>query len=295
VLQLLETFCAVAQMGSLTRGAEYLGLTQPAVTRQLRALERQLGVILVTRTPRGIALTPVGEAMLPHARQVLAAVRACQQVAAEASGKHAARLRVSAGLMATLYVLPPVVARFRALHPEVEVDLQPAHQQVALDRLLGYQVDAAVIASPVHSPQVRAVPVLDDPLLVVVGPGSELTPVRLTELQDKTVLVLASGTGLHEQIDAALRNHGVACHLVEYPNAETIKSAVALGMGISILPASAVQEELRTGVLAVRHIADWSGASRVIHILLRAEGRPPPPVTAFVTLLRDFYRSPVAT
>src|SRR5262249_9582783 len=124
VLPLLETFCAVAEFGSLTRAAEHLNLTQPAVTRQLRALERQLGAVLVSRTPHGVALTSVGEAVLPHARQALVAVRACQQAASEASAGQTGRLRIAAGLMATLYVLPPVVAEFRKKHAEVEVDLQ---------------------------------------------------------------------------------------------------------------------------------------------------------------------------
>src|SRR5262249_55314939 len=69
VLPLLETFCAVAEYGSLTRAAEHLNLSQPAVTRQLKTLERQLGAVLVTRTPQGVSLTAVGQAVLPHARQ----------------------------------------------------------------------------------------------------------------------------------------------------------------------------------------------------------------------------------
>jgi DNA-binding transcriptional LysR family regulator len=115
--------------------------------------------------------------------------------------------------------------------------------------------------------------------------------VRLAELRDSTLLVLASGTGLHEQISAALRERGMHCRLVEYPNAETIKTAVALHMGAAILPASAVQDELRAGTLAARSIADWPGATRVLRLLVRAEGRPPAPVLVFRALLRDQYQS----
>ncbi len=287
VLPLLETFCAVAELGSITRAAEHLNLTQPAVTRQLRTLERQLGAVLVTRTPQGVTLTSVGQAVLPHARQALAAVRGLQQAALEASAAHTSRLRIAAGLMVMLYVLPPVVSAFRGAHPHVEVDLQPLHQRVAVERLLEYEVDAAVIASPVRSPQMNAIPILHDPLLLVTAPSHALS--SLDDLRDRTLLVLPVTTGLHEQISTALRQRGIPARLVEYPTAETIKTAVGLGMGISILPLSAVRSEVDAGTLAATAIAGWPEGERVIHALVRSEGHTPEHVSAFITLLRRHY------
>lgn len=291
MLPLLETFCAVAELGSLTRAAEHLNLTQPAVTRQLRTLERQLGVVLLTRTPQGVTLTVVGHAVLPHARQALAAVRALQQAAVDASGSQTRRLRIAAGLMVMLYVLPPVVSAFRSTHPEVDVDLQPSHQRVAVERLLDYEVDAAVIASPVRSPQVQAIPILHDPLLIVTPPSEDHASedASLEILRDRTVLVLPASTGLYEQVEAALRERRVAANLVEYPTAETIKTAVALGMGVSILPLSAVKDELEAGKLAARPIVGWREGERVIHALLRAEGHASAQLRAFIALLREQY------
>ena len=298
MLQLLETFCVVAEAGSLTKAAQRLHLTQPAITRQMRALERDLGTVLLTRTPQGVALTPAGRAVLEHAREAIAAVRAVRQAATEVSGAGLARLRVAAGLMATQYVLPPVVAAFQARHPGVEVELQPVHQRVAVERLLGYEVDVAVIASPVQSPLVKATPVQRDPLMVIgagrsgssTGSGGAVggaDPMRLEELQEKTLLVLAPGTGLHELVEEALRQRGVTCHLMEHPNAETIKTAVRLGMGLTILPSSAVREELRAGTLSARTIADWPGGERMIRVLVRSSGRVPKVVSEFVTLLKE--------
>ena len=205
---------------------------------------------------------------------------------------HARQLRIAAGLMATLYVLPPVVAEFRHSHPDVEVELQPAHQRVALERLLSYEVDAAVIATPVRSPQVEAVPILHDPLLLVTAAtAGSVEQATLEHLRDSTLLVLPSGTGLHEQIDAALRERHVVAHLLEHPTAETIKTAVALGIGVTILPRSAVADELRRNALSAQPIADWPGAERVIHALVRAEGHPPDHVRAFISLLQNHYVS----
>jgi DNA-binding transcriptional LysR family regulator len=298
VIQLLETFCAVADAGSLTRAAERLHLTQPAISRQMRTLERDLGVVLLARTPQGVVLTPAGRAVIEPARQAVAAVQACRMAALEhrqGRGDGAPQLRLAAGLMATLYVLPPVVARFRELHPEVEVDLQPAHHRVAVERLLAHEVDAAVIASPVRSPLVRATPVLHDPLLLVGPPGAPEAGAggaSLAELRERTVLVLPAGTGLHEQIEEGLRRHGIACRLVEHPTAETIKTAAALGMGLTVLPESAVRGEVRAGTLAARPITDWAEAAREIHVVVRAGGGPGAPMRAFTALLQQHYRGP---
>jgi DNA-binding transcriptional LysR family regulator len=289
VLQLLETFCAVADAGSLTRATEHLHLTQPAISRQLSALERQLGAVLLTRTPQGVLLTQVGRDVLVHARAAVAAAEACRQVASEGASGGTHRLRIAAGLMATQYLLPPVVARFRALHPDLEIDLQPVDRRVAVSRLLGYEVDVAVVASPVRSPQVRSTPILRDPLLFVSSPSAESSPVQLSDLRNTQLLLLAPGTGLNELIKSALSRRHIACHLVEYPTAETIKTAVALQMGVTILPASAVQQEVRSGTLSGRAFTGWPGASRVIQLLVRAQGRPPRPVATFLALLKQHY------
>ena len=131
MLELLETFCAVADAGSLSKAAEALTLGQPAITRQIRTLERLLGAVLLIRTPHGVHLTPAGLAVLPHARAAIVAARACRRAALEASAEGTVRLRLATGLMAMQYLLPPVVEQFRALNPDIEVDLRPADQQVA--------------------------------------------------------------------------------------------------------------------------------------------------------------------
>jgi LysR family hydrogen peroxide-inducible transcriptional activator len=281
----------VADAGSLTGASGPLHITQPAITRQLKALERQLGAVLLTRTPQGVLLTPVGREVLVHARAAVAAAQACRQVAAANAPGGNRRLSIAAGLMVTLYVLPPVVAKFRAQNPDVEIDLQPVDHHVAVNRLISYAVDMAVIASPVRSPQVRATTLLRDPLLLVTSPNSNASPVQLSDLRDTAVLVLAAGTGLYEQVKTALSRRRISCHLVEYPTAETIKSAVALEMGVAILPASAVQNELRLGALSARSFADWSGSARAIHLLVRAEGRPTRPVATFSAMLKKHCAS----
>ena len=289
MLHLLEAFCAAAETGSLSKAAEALHLSQPAITRQIRALEAQLGAVLLTRTPRGVELTPAGQAVLPHARAALAAVAACRHAAAEASGRGPARLRIAAGTMITLYTLPPVIAAFREAYPSIPVELLPGHHRDALEQVIEYKADVAFIATNVSVPGTKAIRLFSDPLLLVSHPEAEPLE-RLADLRHRTLLVLEPRAGMRHEVERALAEHGVSCRLVEHPTVETIKTAVMLQMGVTILPASAVREEVRAGRLAARPIADWPGSVRTIQAFVRAEGTLPEPVRAFIHMVKRHYR-----
>jgi len=289
LLHLLESFCAAAETGSLNKAAEMLHLSQPAITRQIKSLEAQLGAVLLTRTPRGVELTPAGQAVLPHARAALAAVAACRHAAAQASGAGPGRLRIAAGLIITLYTLPPVITAFRAAYPAIPVDLRPGQNRDVLNQLLEYEVDVAFLASRVSAPGVKAIKLFSDPMLLVSHPAEPLE--RLRDLAGRTLLVLHQGAGMRQEVEQALAQHGITCRLVEHPTVETIKTAVMLQMGVTILPASAVREEARDGRLAARPIADWPGSNRTVRAYVRAEGVLPEPVRTFIHMVKQHYRS----
>lgn len=288
MLHLLETFCTVVETGSLNKAAEFLHLTQPAITRQVKSLEAQLGAVLLTRTPHGVELTPAGAAVLPHARQAIAAAAACRHAAQTASGNSTSRLRIAAGLMNTLYTLPPVIAAFQEQHPDVAVDLLPGNHREVIDHLLAYEVDVAILASEVTASGARTIRLFSDPLLLVTHPDSPALG-RLADLQGLSLLVLQPQAGFRQEIERALAEHGVTCRLVEHPTVETIKTAIALQMGAAILPASAIRDEVRQGKLSAQPIADWPESSRKIQAFVRSEGELSQPVRSFVNLLRKHY------
>lgn len=290
MLHLLESFCVVVETGSLNKAAEALHLTQPAITRQIKALEAQLGAVLLTRTPHGVELTPAGRAVLPHARAALAAVAACKHAATEASGGGGPeRLRIAAGLMITLYTLPPVIAAFKEAYPNIPVDLVPGNHRDVLAQLLDYKVDVACLASEVQAPGVKAIKLFSDPMLLVSHPQPD-PPRRLADLSGKTLLVLQPQAGLRQEVERALSEHGVTCRLAEHPTVETIKTAVQLQMGATILPASAVREEVRSGRLAARPIEDWPGSARTVRAYVRSEGTLPEVVRTFIQLMKEHYK-----
>lgn len=288
MLHLLESFCAAAEAGSLNKAAEALHLTQPAITRQIKALEGQLGVVLLTRTPHGVELTPAGQAVLPHARAAIAAVAAARHAAAAATGSGPQRLRIAAGLVVTLYTLPPVIAAFKEAYPSIPVDLIPGQHREVLDRLLEYKADVAFIASDVAARETKAIKLFSDPLLLVSHPQPE-PPRCLSDLEGRTLFVLQPQAGLRQEVERALADHGVTCRLAEHPTVETIKTAVQLQMGTTILPLSAVRDDLRAGRLVGLDIADWPASSRTVRAFVRTEGSLPEPVRTFIHLLKEHY------
>ena len=292
MLHLLETLCAVAETGSLSRAAENLHLTQPAVTRQIKALEQELGAVLLTRTTHGVELTPAGKAVLPQAKLALAAFEACRRAAAEAAEGGAGHLRVAAGHMVMQFLLPPVLAEFRAAHPEVQVELHTGHYQECLDYLVGYQADLALISTPPTVSGVKASPVLLDPVAAVAAPNHPLVrtgSIGMADLAGQTLLSLPRQAGFRQMVAGVLAGADIQCLFAEQPTVEAVKTMAALEMGAAILPMSAVAEDVQRGRLAAVPIRDWPDQGRTVLAVTRSEGAVPGPARVLLLALKARY------
>lgn len=290
MLHLLAAFCAVADAGSLNRAAEALHMTQPAVTRQIQALERELGAVLLARSRQGVQLTPAGLAILQHARRAVSEVQICRELARENGAGASGRLRLAVGLMVTQFILPPALAQLRREEPGLEVELNPGHYGDAAQRLLAYEADAALVATEIIRPELTSISLFPDPLMLVTSPGTaQPETARMADLAGKTLLVLPPAAGMRQEVERALERSGVDAHLREYPSTETAKTAIALGMGISVLPASAVRAEVAAGSLSARPMADWPYPARQIRLVTRAEGRIPDGVRRLVAILKEIH------
>ncbi|HYG59084.1 MAG TPA: LysR family transcriptional regulator [Symbiobacteriaceae bacterium] len=294
MIHLLQTLCAVAESGSLSRAAEALHLTQPAVTRQIKALEQELGAVLINRTPHGVGLTPAGAAVLAHARQALAAVEACRRAAREAAPEGAGQLRVAAGHMIMQFLLPPVLATFRAAHPEVQVELHTGHYQECIDWLTGYQADLVLISTTVAGSGLKSSPLLKDPVVAVTPAGAPLgggAAVNLTDLAGLVVLALPRQAGFRQQVGQVLAGAGVPHQIAEHPTVEAVKTMAALGMGVALLPGSAVADEVERGRLSAVPVQDWPDHGRTVLAVTRSEGQPPEAVKTFLSMIRAHHRT----
>lgn len=294
MFELFETFCSVAETGSLSKAAEALHITQPAVTRKIKALEKELGGVLLSRTSHGVELTPVGMQVLIYARQALAAVAACRRAVAESTPGEHGRLAIASGNILMQFTLPPVLAEFREQHPDLPIILYTGLYQECLVRLTNYEVDLALIATPLIPPGLKARPLFTDPMMVVTPPDSPLAQadeLSLADLEGQTLLVLPKQSGLRQQLTRVLAEANITCPLAEHSTVEMVKTMVGLGIGVTLLPQSAVAEEVEQGRFAAVPMRDWPDHGRTVLAVTRSEGAISEAVSAFLKALVHRYRS----
>jgi len=249
-LRHLRYFLAVAEAGHVTRAAEQLGMQQPPLSQQIRALERELGVQLFRRKPRGVELTEPGQALLADARAVFAhvdhAVAATRRTARGEQGRIAVGFTSSAPFHP---FVPRVIRAFRDSFPQVALTLDESGTTELIDDLRAERMDAAFIRTPVADPMGLTVnPLLEEAMVVALPASHPLAgsvarggALALAALAAETFIVYRrrSGPGLYDAIFAACHAAGFS-PLVgqEAPRIVATLNLVAAGLGIAIVPAS---------------------------------------------------------
>jgi len=290
MLQYVETFCTVVQAGSLNLAAERLHLSQPAVSKQIRAMEAELGVQLLVRSARGVELTPIGRRIYRMARRALAVEAGCHRAAESWRDPWSGHLIVGAGLTLTLFTLPPVIQTFRQRAPEVRLELVTGDSRESLARLLAWEVDVALVTSPVPHPEVQMLPLFVDPLVVVAAPGGVL-PRRIREMGGVPLIAFRHGSGLRQYVDQVLESHGARPEIaMEFDSIEAIKSMAGLGLGLALLPLSAVREDVAAARLTMTRLQDWPDEGRQVTLLRRRAGLRSGAVSLFTSISREVLR-----
>ncbi len=285
----LRTFVEVARRGSVTGAAAALFVTEPSVSAAIAALQEEIGVPLVRRAGRGIELTAAGEVFAGHAAELLGLAERARRAAQEAAGRPGV-LRIAAVTTAGEYVLPPLLAAFRARSPEVQVVLQVANRAQAFAALEANEVDLAIGGRPPAGGRIKGEPVLDSELVLVAGPRHPLSRKRTIEphtLSAETWLLREDGSGTREATEAYLAAHEIepAATMVIGSNA-AIKRAVAAGLGITLMQLDAVAGEIAARELS-RIRAPGTPLKRSWHVLYRDADALPPSSAAFLALLRS--------
>ena len=275
-LRHLRTFKAVARNRSFTRTAKELGYVQSAVTAHIKALEADLGVRLFDRLGRHIALTEAGRGLLTYATEILDLTEDAR-VAVAGGGKPAGTLRISASETLCVYRLPPVLEEFGKRYPEVRVIFEPS-KNGTLDPTLRRglsegAVDAAFVIETERRDSTELVyeTLVWEPLVLVANPDHPLVEaceVRPADLAGESVLLAEKGCGFREVFEQQLGRAGVKPKAeVEFTSAEAIKRCVESGMGVAVLAAVSVAEEVRSGRLATLNWAEsgFHVSTQVLH------------------------------
>lgn len=241
-LRQLEYLVAVVDLGSFTKAAELLHVTQPALSHQIRALERSAGSPLLERLPRAVRLTPTGRAMLPHARAALADAERANCAARQAAGLEVGELQIATLYSISLGILPTALKAWRRSHPEVSIRLfEHRHTDELTDAMRAGQADLAVGPAPANWPGITQV-LGEEELVVVVAtddPAATGTTIRLSDLADRSWVHYTPGHGLADVLNQACAKAGfeprAAVHIEQTAAAPALAAA---GLGPALVPAN---------------------------------------------------------
>jgi DNA-binding transcriptional LysR family regulator len=251
----LRLFAAVVNQGSFTKAAESLHLSQPAISKSLNELERQLNLTLLDRGGRSLKLTDAGQTLYARARELFGVERIAEQELREIRGLKRGVLRVASSTTIATYMLPPFLGRFHLRHPGIRIRASGANTRTVLGLLLESRVDVALVEGPVSHPQVDVHPWRDDELVVISHPEHELlsrSDVDVAMLVREQFIVREPGSGTREVSERALALHGARLtKTMRVGGTEAIKQAVAAGLGMAIVSRAAAADQLALGKIAV--------------------------------------------
>ena len=282
-LRQLRVFESAARHLSLTRAAEELHLTPPAVSIQIRQLESHARAGLFERAGRSLRLTQAGEEVLVRTREILAQIRGAEDAIAGLAAIERGMLNVAV-INAGDYFFPWLLAAFRDRHPGVRVRLTVGNRDELLERLADHAVDLAVMSHPPTREEFAAEPFAPHPHVIVAAPGHPLAgkrPVPLERIGAEPLLTREPGSATRLAMEQAFAEAGVVPRIeMEVASNETIKQAVAAGFGVGFLSAHAVQQELALGRLAVVAVKGFP-VMRQWYVVHRRDRRLPPVTAAF--------------
>ncbi len=252
-LHKLEIFVTVIQSGSFTRAAERLHMTQPTVSQQLAVLEAQIGTPLIERDTRRLRPTAAGETLFRYAEKLLAVAREAEEVTRAAAGLADRTLRLGVGHLMATYLLPELLRRYQASHPDHKVRITVGNTAELLALVAAERAEVALVGSPAEHPDLRVTPFMHDHLVVIVAPDdlwADRSYVEPNELLQRMFLTREPGSALHATVERLL---GIAAlsseSVILLGETEAIKRSVEAGIGVALIQGIAVQREIASGTL----------------------------------------------
>lgn len=245
----LELLIAVARHGSLGAAAREVGITQPAASSRIRSMERQLGVALVDRSPRGSRLTDAGALVTDWARRIVEAAEAFDAGAQALRGRRDSRLRVAASMTIAEYLMPGWLIALRAERPDTAVSLQAGNSATVAQQLLAGDADVGFVEGLAVPDGLDGAIVAHDRLALVAAPSHPWArrrgPLDPAELAATPLILRERGSGTRQVLDAALAGHGgLSEPLLELASTTAVKGAAVSGAGPAVLSELAISEEL---------------------------------------------------
>ncbi|TMI80239.1 MAG: LysR family transcriptional regulator [Bacillati bacterium ANGP1] len=271
----LAMLVRVVDAGGVTRAAEVMYVSQPAVTHRLRRLERVLGARLVERQGRRLALTDAGQAILPLARQALQILEQIPAAISEVQGLLRGEIILGASTTVGEFLLPKRLSAFGRAHPHITVRLHIANTQAIVERVLDHSLHAGFVGLRPTSSTLVTVPFLADTIVLVAAPSHPLAGRRVSskELEQTRLLLREDGSATRAMALSALARCGVDTDVaVGFGSNAAVRTAVLAGYGVAALSRAVVGDDLEQGRLKLVRPQDWR-CRRRFYIIRRRDRR----------------------
>lgn len=292
-VQTFKIFCDLANTSSFSRAAEANGVTQSAVSQQIRAIEERFGAKLIERGRKNFALTPEGQAFLEASRDILATLDNLEARIQDLQNVVAGELRLATIFSIGLHELPPVLKAYRHEFPMVDVRVEYRRATEVYAAVLEGRADLGLVAYPASRRGLRASTFWRDRLKLICSPAHRLASrkrVPLTALEGEKFIAFEPDLPTRREVDRKLRAAGVKVFLaLEFDNIETVKRAVEVENAVSIVPETAVASEVAAGVLKAIEI-EGADMWRPLGTIIRSSARISPALREFLKRLDEFGR-----
>ena len=258
----IKTFVSVAKTGSCAIAAKENSITQPAVSQHIRLLEKKVGSTLFDRHVKKMCLTPDGKIFFSHAENILKEYEDAKIQILGQRNQFNCKIRIATIYSIGLHELPLIVKKFLNSYPEITIHLEYYHSKSIYEMVLDRKIDFGLVAYPKRAHGVNVTIFAEDKLVLVQSsyqPVFKKKIINLSDLHHVKFVAFSTDTPTGKTIDKFLRKEKIHPRITHiYDNIETLKSAVEIGMGCSIVPKNTVTQEIKNHILDIVHVRNFN-------------------------------------
>lgn len=259
-IETLKMYCDLADSQSFTKAAQINGITQSAVSQQITSLEKTFKSLLIERSKKHFRLTREGQVLYDYSKQITRIDELLRSKLQELKDLISGNIQVATIYSIGLHELPPYITKFMKNHPTVNVHVEYRGYKQVLEDVMGNTVDLGLIAYPVKNPKLEIVPFGKDSMVIICHPHhpfAKKKSIKLKELSDQEMVGFESDIPTRKAIDKILNQYKVVVkYVMEFDNIETLKRAVEIGAGVSIVPQATVSQQIAQKTLSSVVIED---------------------------------------
>jgi DNA-binding transcriptional LysR family regulator len=289
-IESLKVFCDLAETESFTKAAQINSVTQSAVSQQISSLERQFKSLLIERSKKKFRLTREGQVLYDYSKQIIQTYDSLHSKLQEIKDIISGTIRVATIYSIGLHDLPPYIKRFLKEYPTVHVHVEYRRSNQVYEDVLGNVVDLGLVAYPAKDAKLDIVPLRKDPLVLICHPQhpfAKLKAVKLKSIAGQKFIGFEPDIPTRRALDKIFKDHGVDVrNVMEFDNIETVKRAVEIDAGISIVPQGTITQEIAKQTLAAVQIDD-ADFFRPLAVIYKKSKVLSPAMRQFIALLKE--------